>query len=242
MRRLFRHVLIAAVLAVIPFSGALGEEPVPPVFNEKSTWFHGTSSRVTNLDARTGTVPTWDETKPTASAPFGAGSVYAANQFSWIASAGSDAADGFSVKGKFTGDIENWAVTLYGYLPTNKGLPCGISLAYDLKIDGVPILDQDTTAPSEPSTTVEAVNGDLVMVRFALTNIYQAMTDSGVSTGPEAEHTVELTALNFYLCNEAVWVYDSAEAPAGGIFNLDAKRLRNYAKVDVLNPPPPLDS
>lgn len=240
MRRMFRHVLIAAVLVVIPFSSVLAE-PVPPVFTERETWFHGTSTKVTNIDARNGVVPTWDGTKPTASHPYGAGSVYLANQ-GFAGSAGQNA-DGFSAKGKFTGDIENWAVTLYGYLPTNKGLPCGMSLAYDLKIDGTVILDQKQSAPSNPSATTEAVNDDLYRVRFALTNIYKAMQDSGLETGPGIEHTIELTALNFYLCQEAVWVYDSAEAPAGSTFNLlDSKRLRAYTKVDVLNPPPPLQS
>jgi hypothetical protein len=120
-------------------------------------------------------------------------------------------------------------------------LPCGMGLAWDLKIDGQQILYQSASEPSA-ELMVEQVNEDLWAVKFYFTRLYEAMQTYGVETGPDVTHTIYMNATNFYVCNEVVWVYDSAEAPGGAIFNLlDPKQLRFYTKVDVFNPPPPIE-
>lgn len=44
--------------------------------------------------------------------------------------------------------------------------------------------------------------------------------------------------MNFYICQEAVWAYDWADAPPGAIFNGTPEELAGYTTIDVFNPPP----
>lgn len=55
------------------------------------------------------------------------------------------------------------------------------------------------------------------------------------------QHTVHLNAMNFYTCNEVVWVYDSVEAPAGAVFNLCGTPAAQFTEVNVFEPPPPYE-
>jgi hypothetical protein len=79
-------------------------------------------------------------------------------------------------------------------------------------------------------------------VKFRLTNLHAMMRELGVETGPGVVHAVYLNAMNFYACHEVVWVFDSAEAPAGAVFNLTGPEAREYTDVDVYDPPPPYGS
>jgi len=232
-----RVLLILAVLAVA--APAIAEEPLPPVFNRSEVWFHGTSRPVTNLDAEEGSVPTWNGTKPTASVPGGAGSVYAANNVSFLTS-GVDhkPGDHFTVRGPLTGDVDTMAVTLFAHLPTEQVMGCGIDLAFELVVDDYPILYQGQLEASH-GMAVKQVSGSLYSVKFVFTRLHQMLQESGIATGPDVEHAISLNVMNFYVCQEAVWVYDSAEAPAGAIFNAAPEELAGYTTVDVFNPPPP---
>ena len=230
-----RLVLVLVVLCVaVP---AAAEEPAVAL-TRSEVWFHGTSNAVTNVDAGNGTVPSWDATKPTKPTP----SLYAANQLSFITS-GVDhqPGDHFTVSGPVTGDLDTMAVTLYAVLPGQAALPCGIDLAFDLRIDDQEILYQTQLAGSS-GMTVEPVAGNLYKVKFVFTRLSEAMAQYGLATGPDAPHTVHLNAMNFYVCQEAVWVFDSADAPAGAIFNGTPEELAGYTTIDVFNPPPPAGS
>lgn len=131
-------------------------------------------------------------------------------------------------------------VTLYAHLAF--GALCNdFNLAFDLQIDGEQILYQEQSSPSAGLMT-QQVEDSLFSVRFAFTRLHEAMTLYGMETGPEVTHDIYLNVSNFYLCNELVWVYDSAEAPAGNVFNVTDQELRTYSKIDVFNPPPPLES
>jgi hypothetical protein len=233
-----RLVLVLAVLLVaVPVAAEepVAEEPVAPVFLRSEAWFHGTSTPVTNIDAGNGEVPTWDGTKPTGPA----GSAYAGNQLSF-ATSGVDhqPGDHFTVSGPVTGELDTMAVTLYALLPGQPALPCGMDLAFDLRIDDEEILYQPQLGAST-GMTVEQVSGPLYKVKFVFTRLHEAMTTYGIPTGPEVEHTVFLNAMNFYVCQEAVWLFDGAEVPSGAIFNAAPEELSGYTTIDVFDPPPP---
>lgn len=241
------HRRVSLLVAVTMLAGGVAhaqQVEVEPVFERQDVWFHRTQTPVTNVDARSGQVPTWSTTRPTDSAPLGAGGIYAAHHYSFgIFSQGMEhnPAYGFTAAGKFTGDINNLAVTLYGHVPAYVALPqCagGIALSFDFRIDGKQVLYQPQSQPSAYLNT-DPVSAGFVTVKFRLTNLYQAMKDYGIATGPDVEHDVYLNAMNFYACNEVVWVYDSAEAPAGAIFNLPDADASGYSNVDVYDPPPP---
>lgn len=234
-----RLVLVLAILAIAAPATAAEDAPV---FVREEAWIHATDTRITNIDAAQGTLPSWDATKPTASQPYGAGGIYLANNLSpTMARPDHEPAMHFTTQGTFTGELDTMAVTLFAQLPWMRALPCGIDLAFDLQIDGVTILEQ---AYNEASTgiMVNQVEDDLYNVRFAFTRLDDAMAEYGVATGPDVEHAITMNVQNFYLCQEAVWVYDSAEAPAGMVFNGTAKELKSYTEIDVFNPPPPIES
>ena len=241
LRRL--ALVLAVLLVAVPVAAEepvaeepVSEEPVAPEFLRSEAWFHGTSTPATNVDAGNGEIPTWDGTKPTGPA----GSAYAGNQMSFITT-GADHVPGdhFTVSGPVTGELDTMAVTLYALLPTEAAIGCGMSLAFDLRIDDEEILYQSQLEGSA-GMTVEQVNGPLHKVKFVFTRLHEAMTTYGVPTGPDVEHTVYLNAMNFYLCHEAVWLFDGADVPSGAIFNAAPEELSGYTTVDVFNPPPPL--
>lgn len=80
--------------------------------------------------------------------------------------------------------------------------------------------------------------------QFVFANLPRATDVFSIDDGPEVAHIVELNMANFYACNEMVFLYDTAETPSGITFNLDPSGnvFKQYTKVDVFNPPPPLES
>jgi hypothetical protein len=239
-----RLVLVLAVLAIAAPAMAVEAEEELPVFLREEAWLHATATPVTNVDANQGTLPAWDGTKPTASHPYGAGGVYLSNNYSSLSSIfvgeQHDPTQGFTTEGTFTGELDTMGMELYAHLPAGQ-LCSTFNLAFDLRIDGETILYQEQTAPSAGLMT-NHVGDSLYSTRFVFTRLHEAMEAYGIETGPDVEHTIYLNAMNFYACNELVWVYDSAEAPAGIVFNVTDKELRSYTKIDVFNPPPPLGS
>jgi hypothetical protein len=244
MKTLLRRlVLVLAVLAIAVPAQAQEADPEVPEFLRSEAWIHATDTPVSNLDASQGTFPSWDETKPTESHPYGAGGMYVANNYDLFTTnlatgRQHDPASHFTTQGEFTGELDVAGFTLYAHLPA--GALCDdFNLAFDLQIDGESILYQAQSAPSAGLMTMP-VEDTLFQVKFAFTRLHEAMTLYGIETGPDVTHEIYLNAANFYACNEMVWVYDSAEAPAGLVFNPTTSELRQYTKVDVFNPPPPL--
>lgn len=244
MKQCRRLVMLVSALTVLSAVASYAQEPVDPVLQRQEVWFRRTPTPLTNLDARSGQVPTWDTAPPSSSTPLGAGGIYASNhQSHGTFSNGREhnPVNGFTAQGNFTGDIDTLAVTLYGHVPfylASPGCAGGVGLSFDLQIDGVSILYQSQSSPSAYLKT-EVLDPGFVSVKFRFTKIFEAMQEYGVATGPDVSHDVYLNAMNFYACNEVVWVYDSTEAPAGAIFNLADSEAATYTDVDVFNPPPP---
>lgn len=234
-----RLVLVLAVIALAVPAGA--QEAELPVFLRSEAWLHATAVPLTNIDASQGTFPSWDGTKPTESHPYGAGGVYAANNYSvFMPIDQHDPAHNFTMAGQMTGELDTMGVTLYGHKPA--GALCDeFNLAFELEIDGEQILYQDQSEPSAGIMTTQVAD-NLFSAHFAFTRLHEAMELYGIETGPDVTHEIYVNAANFYLCDETVWVYDSAEAPAGIVFNVADNELRRYTNVDVFNPPPPLEA
>lgn len=247
MRRRPVVATVAVLLALAgPMSVQASQHVKPPVFVRQDVWFHQTPMKVANLEhteAGSGAVPGWNTTKPTASAPLGAGGVYVANNLAAITAAGGlneehEQRYHFTAQGTFTGAIDNLAVELYAYMPANLTgvFTFDLGLALDLRIDGEKILYQDALATPLDMQT-EKISDGLYKVRVAVTDLHKAMESYALDTSETKVHTVYLNAQNFYVGNEAVWVFDSAEAPAGAVFNLDKKLLVDYTVVDAYEDP-----
>jgi hypothetical protein len=256
---LIRSLVAAVALAacLIPATGYAQEpeptpEPTPspsptidpnlPVFTREEVWFHRANAPLANV----GTIPGWNNTKPTAPHVLGgAGAVYAINNYSIFTSllGAHDQHDPRftpTFQGTHVGDLENMAVTAYVSMPVSL-CATDIALAFDFRIDGQEILWQDQSQPSA-GLMVEATSVDnLYAAKFALTNLYKALEDFDLDIADDKAHEIYLNFTTFYACQESVMMFDSAEAPSGAIFNVDDKTLKGYTKVDVFNPPPPLE-
>lgn len=242
MKTLLRRlVLVLAVLALaVPAQAQEAVEPEPPVFLRSEAWVHATDVPVTNIEASQGTFPTWDDSKPTASQPFGAGGAYVANNYSFMGGEQHDPANHFTMAGQVTGELDTMGVTLYGHKPVGA-LCSDFNLGFELEIDGEQILYQAQSEPSADIMTTQ-VGDNLYSAHFAFTRLHEAMELYGIETGPDVTHEIYVNVANFYICDEVVWVYDSAEAPAGIVFNVADNELRRYTNIDVFNPPPPLEA
>jgi len=241
MRRSLSASVLIASLAT-PFVARSAEEP--PVFRQEQVWFHAATTPAGNLDYIVDEIEpsladpvTWDTTPPSA----GPGGVMAANNYSVFldfVEPGWRERNTFTARGTFTGDIDTLAVDVY-YAGPFASL-CGMSLAFDLRIDGAEILRMEQSAPS--AGLYQEAAGRFWRVRFMFTRIFEMAQMWGVERGPQVEHEVYLNLANFYACQEAVWVYDRPEAPAAMTFNLDpaSPAAARYTKIDVFDPPPPL--
>lgn len=68
-------------------------------------------------------------------------------------------------------------------------------------------------------------------LNFAVTGIHNVMTTYGLNTAPDAEHTVRLNVVPYYVTDDAMYVYDAAEAPSGITFNPTVDKLPKYVAV-----------
>jgi hypothetical protein len=224
--------LAGAAPAVASGGGLPPIEDYKPTFTRAEAWLHGRGLPVGNLDAREGRFATWNGTKPTASQPV----TYLSNNFNFLLGEDHDPAQFLTMQGKAKGDLENLAFSLYFIGWAQQSVGCGLSLSFQLKIDGVTILDQDYLGSD--GILYEPTDDDRMVARFALTNIWKAAKMYGLEYGPDVEHDVYLNVQNFYLCNELNWYYGAASTPSGLVVNV-AKPNNGYAPIDVLNPPGP---
>lgn len=236
-------VVVLAVVFTTGYTkpGVVDANGVAIEFARSQVWVHATESLVTNLDADNGVIPSWDATKPTASRPLGAGGAYVANNLSWLLQPEHDPGSHFTMSGEFTGYLDSMAVNMYAYLPTSHaiGFTCAFALAFDLRIDDEPILYQGILENSSGLKVTPTSLPGLFKISYRFTHLHEALILSGLAQAPDAKHEIHLNAQNFYLCNEAVWVYDSVEAPMDVIFNPDPAEWPAYTEIDVFDPPPP---
>ena len=228
----FLTVLAAVVFVTAPAGAAVPGDYVP-TFARADYFLHRNSGPIGNLDAREGRYLQWDGTKPTRNDR----AIYNGNNYQVFVGELHDPVHFLTMKGKALGDLDNIAFDLYFTGWAQSTIGCGFALSFQLIIDGVTILDQDYTGSDGISYT--PVDDTTVLAKFALTNLWDATKLNGLPHGADVEHEVYLNLQNFYACNEVTWHYDAADVPSGLIVNLPEPGKKGYAKINVLDPPPP---
>lgn len=202
------------------------------------TWLVGSATKADNL-AGTGAsaTPTWDLTKPDKSVQAGAGSGYGTVAAAAIAAPG-DPTFTPVFTGKVTGPLDNLAADLYLSAPVYSatGTPWPMTLV--VSVDGTTVFSQtaaEIDVPMEANPTETTGTGATKRIRFALTDVAQAMQDNGIAL--EGEHTVSMQIINrYYGDGHTVFLYDTTEVPAGIVFNAPASSLSPYTQVSAAPP------
>lgn len=239
--------LLAAALAVAshPTEGPgyhHPDEEVEIFFAESAAWFTAsTPTGVGNVDHENGAFMGWSDAEPTS--PVGGVTVATATSgFQSITDPEAHDRGQFTAEGEVTGYLDSITLDLFYVSPVAD--VCGMTLAVDLDIDGVPVLDMDGISGRVEVFTEPA--GDGTAVRLKVTNIH-ALLDSYSSDSfdlvgdEETLHAVKVSAQQYPLCNEVVWRYDTAEFPASITFNRDPSdpSVASYTTFDVTSPPTP---
>jgi hypothetical protein len=238
LKRFFIALAVASVgAAMSPSQAWVGYQGRS--FEPLQVWYHANTTPIGNLDHQLGADPTWDTVAPTAAGALTVGNNYSTFTDIFQVPGGTRREHTFNAKGSFTGEMDTIAVELYFTGPA--AAVCGMSLAWEVLVDGNEILYTPQSSPSADLRT-EGVGRNVFKVKFMLSHISEAMELYQIPTGPEFTHEISLNFANFYACQEAVWLYDSPSWPSGMIFNLDpaSTQARGYTEVNVLNPPPPL--
>jgi hypothetical protein len=190
----------------------------------KDTWFHQADTKVGNLAGfGQGAFPSWNTTKPTASATTGAGGGYATNSIFHQAVGAQDPRGSAVFQGTYTGVLDNLAVSLYAFVaPVFSN-----ELNVELTIDGEPIHAGSAEMAATPG------ENQIVLLKFVFTNVYKVLEGLQKQGDALTTHQVELAVNGVYIINDpAVFVYDTSEVPSGISFNLDGS-LSSYTKIDV---------
>lgn len=240
MRR-FAAALLTGALAVssLAFTNHPDDFEYVPNFVQQDAFFHRSTTPVGNVDAvALGEHVTWDAEAPTLPVP----SAYAMNNLVVLVEDNHQPRDFFTATGTFTGDLDTLAVDLYiEHAALNL---CGLSLSFELTVDGVTLLSQDFTGSN--GISFEPVDETTAVVQFALTNIFAQMEDyeefgTGIEAhgGDDVVREVTLNVQNFYLCNEFVALYDGVDHPSSIKANFNSFV---HTDIDVQNPPPPIEA
>lgn len=245
MRRPARLLLAVAVVATIATGSALAEEPsgsaeptveatetptetttepTGPVFTEQRVYFHQAATKAGNLGAMDAdTLPSWDTTAP-GSVTTGSGAGYLGNIASEIALGDHTAESGPTFEGSFTGLIDSMAVDLYAFAApqdTKQGIRVQVLVDGELVHEDSEAFDVNYKPGGQAAR----------QINFAITDIHSVMELYGMNTAPDAEHTVRINVVPFYVGDDAMYVYDAAEVPSGITFNAAAEKLANYVVV-----------
>jgi hypothetical protein len=228
MRR--AHQLLLVPLAVVallagPVSaetdGCTDPETGEMVLSEEAAWIHQAETKAGNLAGFGVTsFPTWDAEEPTTSVQGGAGGGYLANFAAFVDPTLAEQT-GLTVEGTFSGCLDTMLLDLYAFLPTNRTGTSGnleeadFTGLFSLTVDGEAILppfEIDTnTVPNEAGSAT-------YLIRVAITELHATMVDFGID--PTAEHTIRLNVASRYAnTDNALFVYDTTEVPAGIVFN-----------------------
>ncbi|HEV3475564.1 MAG TPA: hypothetical protein VG602_09385 [Actinomycetota bacterium] len=200
----------------------------------QDVWLHQAGTKLGNLaGAGQDTLPSWNTTKPSASLQSGAGAGYATVRL-------LDIAEPYNrtyrptFEGKFTGTLDNLAVTLYISSPIYQALNIPWPLLVRLSIDGETVFEQsdvEIDVPQKPA-------GNFRKVEFALTNVYEAMKTTGLDLSSTKEHTIELSVIQRYWGDgHSVVFYDASDVPSGIVFNIEPTNLKPYTQIDTFAPP-----
>ncbi len=191
------------------------------VLTQQQTYLHQAETKAGNIAALgAGSFPSWNTEAPKASVRGGAGGGYAGNSASYLAPEVAEQT-GLTTQGTFSGCLDTMLINLYAAMPTNRTGTSGslaessLTAMVHLTIDGQKILDAaEIRTKSIPNPTGSAT----YLQRFSIVGLHAAMQDVGLD--PAANHTLRLTVAPRYInTDNAVFVYDTTEVPAGYLFN-----------------------
>lgn len=229
MTRAVRLALVPIAVVALLAVPVGAEEPVgcvdpltsELVLTEQKTYIHQAETKAGNLGALGVTgLPSWDTTAPTTSVQGGAGGGYLANSANFADPTLAEET-GLTVKGAFSGCLDTMLLDLYAFLPTNRTSTSGsteespLTVVVNMTVDGEALL----SAVEIETTTVPNEGGDATyLARFGISDIHAALVSYGLD--PAADHTIEVTAAPRYVnTDNALFVYDTTEVPAGITFN-----------------------
>lgn len=196
----------------------------------EDVWLHQAGTKLGNLSgAGQDTVPSWNTTKPTASTQSGGGAGYATIRLLDILEPYNRAYRP-TFEGKFTGTLDNLAVTLYLSSPYYQARNFAWPMLVRLTIDGETVFEQSDVEIDVPLKAA----GNLRKVEFALTNLYSSMEAVGLDLTSTKEHTIQLDVIQRYWGDgHTVIFYDASDAPSGQVFNLEPALLKPYTQIDT---------
>lgn len=196
------------------------------------TWVHTGGTRLGNLSAAQGTVPSWDATQPTTSLQDGGGG-YASVRFVEILLP-RDTKVMPTFAGGYTGVLDNLATTIYLSCPAYQATATPYPLSVALTIDGETVVDRTPldTFVDVPITPVTEAYG---YMKVAFTNLYSTLAALGLDNAEGTQHTIEIQIMNqFWADGNAVVLYDATDAPTGNVFNIETSKLSGFTKIDTL--------
>ena len=229
MTRAVRLALVPVAVVALLAGPVAAEEPVgcvdpltsELVLTEQKTYIHQAETKAGNLGAFGVTgLPSWDTTEPTASVQGGAGGGYLANSASYLDPTLAEQT-GLTLEGGFSGCLDTMLLDLYAFMPTNRTGTSGslaesaLTLMVTMAVDGENVL----SALEIETNTVANAGGDATYhARFGITDLHAALESYGID--PAGDHTIRITAAPRYInTDNAIFVYDTTEVPAGITFN-----------------------
>jgi len=227
---------LATVALLAGPAAAFYDETLEIEFVESSAYFTPTTTGLGNIDQQLGEKVGWSAEEPTGQSGQTIATSHAG--LTSIVSESTYETQSFLAEGTVTGYLENIRTQLYYRSPTQN--LCGMSLSFDVTVDGEKVLDMEGVGHTTDVTSYASEN-DYYVAEFAFVDLYEAMLDRGIEGDETTEHTIAIVAQMYPLCQEAIWTYGSAEAPSGLTFNVDpdSGAYRRLTKFDVNNPPAP---
>ena len=232
------RILLAAVLALSVLAGPAGayyDTERELEFVESTAWFTSTTTGVSNVDTEvlgerigwSAEAPAGPTGRTVATAHAGLLSILAEDYYE---------SQSFTAEGTITGYIENIALSLYYASPVQN--LCGMGLSIDVIIDGKRVMDMAGIGNTEDVVTYPA-SDDYWVAQVAITNLAGQMEAMGIFGAADTEHTVEIVAEQYPLCQEAIWTYGSADAPSRMDVNIEpgTSALRQFTEFDATKPP-----
>jgi hypothetical protein len=193
----------------------------------QDVWLHKGDHQIANLGS---TLPSWNTTAPTGSTQ-SAGVYYPVRLMDILEPYNPDYRPTF--KGTFTGTLDTLGASIYVKLPVYEALSGNWPLLARLIIDG------ETVFEVNPFTNVPMqAAGNFRVIRFAFTNIYEAMKSMALDLSAEKQHEVELSLIqNFWGDGLPAGVFfDAAEVASGLNFNLESNKMSGFTKFDTSPP------
>jgi hypothetical protein len=203
----------AAVLLAVP---ALAE-PLPRTTAPQQVFFHCGATKVANVDAASGALPSWNTTRPTQSVQQGAGCGWADNSGFRSGQAGDSVHDG-AWKGTFSGNLGSLTAQLHSISagPGRAGGPQTVNVT--LFVDGRSMFgtaaDGRANRASVRVTPVVSSTQASALYEFTITGL-PFVTEEGNGT-KEREVILNVAAASEPLM---AWVFDTTEVPSGIAFN-----------------------